>query len=71
MAKSTMYLYGIQPNALNTMPYSEALKFKIESAKTLLRTLLEPKYADCDVERINLVSKAIKFNEDLLEELKC
>lgn len=71
MAKSTYYLYELDPKLLIDLYYVEALKLKIDSAKKLLKVLFEPHYMDRDNTRINAVYKAIKFNEALLEELKC
>ena len=72
MSKSTMYLYNIDPKQLVDMTYLEAIKFKIASARALLKdTLLVPHYMSRDTKRINAVYKAIKFNEALLDELKC
>lgn len=72
MASSTMYLYNIDPKQLIDMSYLEAIKFKIVSARALLKDhLLVPHYMSRDTKRINAVYKAIKFNESLLDELKC
>lgn len=72
MASSTIYLYNIDPKQLIDMSYLEAIKFKIVSARALLKdNLLVPHYMSRDTKRINAVYKAIKFNESLLEELKC
>ena len=72
MSKSTMYLYNIDPKQLVDMTYLEAIKFKIVSARALLKDhLLVPHYMSRDTKRINAVYKAIKFNEALLDELKC
>lgn len=72
MSQSTKYLYDIEPKVLSSMTYPEAIKLKIESARRLLKdTLLVPHYTQRDTTRINSVYKAIKFNESLLDELKC
>ena len=71
MAKSTYYLYELDPKVLINLSYVEAISLKIDSAKKLLKVLFEPHYMDRDNTRINAVYKAIKFNEALLEELKC
>ena len=71
MAKSTYYLYDLDPKLLINLSYVEAINLKIDSAKKLIKVLFEPSYMYRDNSRINDVYKAIKFNEDLLEELKC
>ena len=71
MAKSTYYLYDLDPKLLINLSYVEAINLKIDSAKKLIKVLFEPSYMDRDNNRINDVNKAIKFNQALLEELKC
>lgn len=71
MAKSTYYLYDLDPKLLVNLSYVEAINLKIDSAKKLIKVLFEPSYMDRDNTRINDVNKAIKFNQALLEELKC
>ena len=71
MAKSTYYLYDLDPKLLINLSYVEAINLKIDSAKKLIKVLFEPSYMDRDNTRINDVNKAIKFNHALLEELKC
>ena len=71
MAKSTYYLYDLDPKLLINLSYVEAINLKIDSAKKLIKVLFEPSYMDRDNPRINDVYKAIKFNQALLEELKC
>ena len=71
MAKSTYYLYDLDPKLLINLSYVEAINLKIDSAKKLIKVLFEPSYMARDNTRINDVNKAIKFNQALLEELKC
>ena len=71
MAKSTYYLYDLDPKLLINLSYVEAINLKIDSAKKLIKVLFEPSYMDRNNHRINAVYKAIKFNQALLEELKC
>lgn len=71
MAKSTYYLYDLDPKLLINLSYVEAINLKIDSAKKLIKVLFEPSYMDRENTRINDVNKAIKFNQALLEELKC
>ena len=67
---TTEELYGISPKTLTDLPYKEALQLKIEGAKAILVTLLEPNFMDRDTHKINKINKAIKFNEQLLKELE-
>ena len=71
MAKSTYYLYELDPKLLINLSYVEAINLKIDSAKKLIKVLFEPNFMDRNNTRINAVYKAIKFNQALLEELKC
>ena len=71
MAKSTYYLYDLDPKLLVKLSYVEAINLKIDSAKKLIKVLFEPSFMDRSNSRINDVYKAIKFNQALLEELKC
>ena len=70
MAKSTMYLYNIDPHVLADIPYKQALEYKIEAANILISELLIPHYTVRDYVRVADVLNAIKFNEVLLSELK-
>ena len=71
MLKSTYYLYDLDPKLLINLSYVEAINLKIDSAKKLIKVLFEPNYMNRNNTRINAVYKAIKFNQALLEELKC
>lgn len=71
MAKSTMYLYNLDPRVLADMPYKQALEHKIEAASVLVSELLIPHYTIRDYVRVADVFNAIKFNESLLKELSC
>ena len=71
MAKSTYYLYDLDPKILINLAYVEAINLKIDSAKKLIKVLFELNFMNRDNTRINDVNKAIKFNQALLEELKC
>jgi len=70
MKHSTIYLYNIEPALLSTMPYKQAIKYKIQSAQQLLSQLLIPPYTERDDERISAVHKSISFNKQLLTELQ-
>ena len=66
------YYYGFSKqyiSQLANMPYREAILDKIESAKGLLRRLLEKPFLEQDTARINDVSNAIKFTQQLWDEL--
>lgn len=67
------YYYGFtkeQIISLADMPYKQALSTKIDYAKALLTRLLSAHFMDQDTTRCNDVSKAIKFNQSLIDELK-
>jgi len=66
------YLYGFTKDQIITLaqaPYAVAIQTKINAAKGLNERLLSGTYLEADTNRINAVSKAIKFNEELLSEL--
>lgn len=67
--KSTQYLYGVEPSRFSDMPYRLAIEFKIECCKELKDDLLIDGYRAADVERLDAVVKAEKFNNQLLKEL--
>lgn len=67
---TTEELYGISPKILASMNYKEALEYKIQGARKLMIKLLEPHFMEQDTHKIRKVGKAIKFNEELLKELK-
>lgn len=67
------YLYGYTPETIKnikTMPYEDALKDKIHMAMELNKRLFVPDFMNRDNTRINDIQKAIKFNTQLLKELK-
>jgi len=73
---TTQELYGFHPEVLCDMTYKEALEFKIFKAKTKLHVLIENQfdqfkedYLKTEEEICKLID-AIKFNKNLLEELK-
>jgi len=69
--KTTEYLYGIKPTEFAVLPYKKAIEFKVEAARQLLYKLLyDFHYEIRDDTRINKVHAAIKFNKELLKELK-
>jgi len=67
---TTEELYGISPQVLASMNYKEALEYKIQGAKQLMVKLLEPHFMEQDMHKIRKVGKAIRFNEELLKEIK-
>ena len=67
------YLYGFtkeEITALADSPYKEAIEYKIRAAKALSIRLLSDTYMESDTVRVKAVLKAVKFNEELLEELE-
>lgn len=72
MKKCELYydLTDIEIQKISTMQYIEGLEFKISNAKTLLVKLVNTDLEHRDFSRINQVCKAIKFNEDLIKEVK-
>lgn len=68
-----VYYYGMtieELKSLRNMKYTEALKYKIEKAKGLLSRLVNVDLENRDFTRITKVGKAIKFNEELIDECK-
>lgn len=66
------YYYGYSKQSvclLANMPYREALLDKISSAKHLLARLLSKPFQEQDTARINDVANAVKFNQELWDEL--
>lgn len=66
------YYYGYSKQSvelLANMPYREALLDKISSAKHLLARLLSKPFLEQDAARINDVANAVKFNQELWDEL--
>ena len=64
-------LYGnVDSSRWATMPYKEVLELKIKLAKTQLKVISEVHYTKMDMSGMNNCLKAIKFNEELLDELK-
>lgn len=70
--KPYVYYYGfdeVSIQRLKEMKYEEAISYKLSASKALLHRLLDVNMTQRDNTRINDVYKAIKFNEELLEEL--
>ena len=67
--KSSYYLYDSGLQELKDMKYIEALRHKIFLADKLIHKLQKVDYMSRDSVRINDCLKAIKFNEDLIEEV--
>lgn len=65
-----VYLYGIKPSVLKDLMYPDAITYKLEEAKLLIAELYEIHRDSRDEERIFKIHKSIKFNTELLEELK-
>ena len=71
--KKYEYLYDFTPEELlklEQLPYKKAIQLKILKAVQLKKKLLKEGYSKSDMTRVNKVHKAIKFNENLLKELK-
>ena len=66
---TTEYLYGIQSSEFANLPYTEAIRYKLDKAKILIYELVYHDYRTRDDLRILKIGKAIKFNNQLLEEL--
>jgi len=66
--KSTIYLYGVQPEEFADMPYKEAIRFKHIKAKELHKKLFTSEIDDS--KRQFYVFNAIKHTEQLLRELE-
>ena len=69
VVKDCYYYYGVYPEDFKDKIYHEALKFKINSAKKLVKLILKDNVMDCDRHRLNDVLNAIKFNKKLLNEI--
>lgn len=67
--KSTNYLYGCNPGDFASLIYKDALSFKKQSGKKLLKVLVRDENMT-NTKRINAVLKAIKFTEKLMDEIK-
>lgn len=67
--KSTNYLYGCNPGDFASLVYKDALSFKKQSGKKLLKVLVRDENM-ANTKRINAVLKAIKFTEKLMDEIK-
>lgn len=72
MKKCELYydLTDVEIQKISNMQYIEGLEFKISNAKILLVKLINTDLDHRDFARINKVCKAIKFNEDLIKEVK-
>lgn len=72
IAPKYTYYYGLTSDNvthLRELTYENAIKYKIHSAKELLKDLLQVHYMSRDNTRITAIYKAIKFNQSLLEEI--
>lgn len=68
--KASSYYYDIDITSLTNMPYIEALKVKLESAKLVRNALVSQHYSVRDNQRLNQVLKAIKLAEFQLKEIE-
>ena len=69
MKKDSQYYYGVHASVFKDLTYEKAINYKIYLAKQLRGKLIAINFLDRDDVRLNDVLKAIKFNEQLLEEL--
>ena len=70
IVKNCLYYYGIPAIEFKDLNYVDAINYKIIAAKHLLTRLLANGYYLSEHEHVVDVSKAIKFNERLLDEIK-
>ena len=70
MKKDSNYYYGVHASVFKNLTYEKALHYKIALAIKLRGELVAIPFTDRDDVRLNDVMKAIKFNEQLLDELK-
>ena len=64
---SSKYLYDVEPFMFQDMPYEEALEYKCDMARDLMKKIAVNKD---DEERYVAAEKALHFNTTLLDELK-
>lgn len=68
--KSTLYLYGVEPNTFKDMPYKKALEFKLLKVTQLFRQLyVMDSYEEDHRIRLHHVDKALNYTRNLLKEL--
>ena len=78
MKNSTNYLYGINPEELISLKYYQALKYKLEQGRFLIRRIykeLEDQHIDREIAgelevRRHWVEKAIRHTENLISEVE-
>ncbi len=68
--RTTQYLYGVKSSQFKDMQYKKALKFKLQSAKALIKILHIPEFDSRDEERIREIFDAIELTEYLLKEIQ-
>ena len=79
--KTSLFLYGCDPEEFADMPYREAIKYKIAAAKTTMHTVasqLDDMYKRGAVReeyqqseyRLTKIKDSIEFNERLLNEIE-
>lgn len=66
----TKYLYGINVTEFKTMPYDEAVRYKLKKGKELHRELYGKEETHEDRLRVFKVQNAIKHNERLIKEFE-
>lgn len=72
MARSTQYLYGIDPSEIRDMRYEDALEYKLNHAKDLFARMTMDRMVKSyeDEERLHYVYKAMRHTQNLLKELR-
>ncbi|MBD3842564.1 MAG: hypothetical protein IE909_11910 [Campylobacterales bacterium] len=66
---TSKYLYGVRARDFKDMKYKEALKYKLNSAKFLVKHLMVQDTVT-DRQRLHYVLKAMKHTERLIMEIE-
>lgn len=68
--RNSAFIYGdtFDAKAMNSMSYIDALHYKNNCAKVLTTSLVKADAVNTDWYRLNLVAKAVKFNQELIRE---
>ena len=64
----SQYLYGVQVEEFLSLPYKQAIVFKLEAGRTLHKELYGKDSTHDEKVRLFKVQKAIKHNERLIKE---
>ena len=63
-------LYGVEPTEWASLPYKDALRFRIESLRKNLDHYMEIDFMARDDILVTDMQKAVKHNEYLLKEIE-